>query len=64
MNRHALLDSLQYFSVASSALLPDIMHDVLEGALPYEIKLMLKVHINYLIPKLKINFNVKVVPKG
>ena len=33
----------QYFSVASGALLPDIMHDVLEGALPYEIKLMLKV---------------------
>lgn len=45
VNRHALLDSLQYFSVASGALVPDIMHDVLEGALPYEVKLMLKVTI-------------------
>ena len=44
VNRRALLDSLHYFSVASGALIPDIMHDILEGALPYEIKLMLKVH--------------------
>ena len=44
VNCCALVDSLQYFSVASGALVPDIMHDVLEGALPYEIKLMLKVN--------------------
>ena len=34
---------LYIFSVSSGALIPDIMHDVLEGALPLEVKLMLKV---------------------
>ena len=43
VNRRALLHTLSYFSVASGALIPDIMHDVLEGALPLEVKLMLKV---------------------
>lgn len=43
MNRRALLSTLEYFGVASGALVPDIMHDVLEGALPLEVKLMLKV---------------------
>ena len=40
VNRRALPHTLSYFSVASGAL---IMHDVLEGALPLEAKLMLKV---------------------
>ena len=43
INRHALLNTLQYFSVVSGALLPDIMLDVLEGVLPLKVKLMLKV---------------------
>ena len=43
VNRRALLNTLEFFSVASGALIPDIMHDVLEGALPLEVKLMLKV---------------------
>lgn len=43
VNRRALLDSLQFFDVTSGALIPDIMHDVLEGVLPLELKLMLKV---------------------
>lgn len=43
VNRRALLNSLEFFSVASGALIPDIMHDVLEGVLPLEVKLMLKV---------------------
>lgn len=43
MNRRALLNTLDFFSVASGALIPDIMHDILEGALPLEVKLMLKV---------------------
>lgn len=43
VNRLALLNSLDYFDVTSGALLPDVMHDVLEGALPLEMKLMLKV---------------------
>ena len=43
VNRRALLNTLTYFNVASGALIPDIMHDVLEGVLPLEVKLMLKV---------------------
>ena len=38
--RSSLLD-LQYFNLCSGALLPDVMHDVLEGALQYELKLLL-----------------------
>lgn len=37
------LSSLNYFDVASGSLVPDIMHDILEGALPLEVKHMLKV---------------------
>ena len=43
INCRALLDRLCFFDVASGALIPDIMHDILEGALPLEVKLMLKV---------------------
>ena len=45
VNRRALLNSLTYFDVTSGALIPDIMHDILEGALPLEVKLMLKVQL-------------------
>ena len=41
INRNSVLNELSYFNVCSGALLPDIMHDVLEGALQYELKLML-----------------------
>ena len=43
VNHRAVLDRLQYFDVASGALVPDIMHNILEGALPYELKLMFQV---------------------
>ena len=43
INRRAEIDKLRYFDVTSGALIPDIMHDILEGALPLELKLMLKV---------------------
>ena len=43
INHRTLLGRLRYFSVTSGALLPDIMHDILEGALPLELKCMLKV---------------------
>lgn len=46
INRNSVLNELTYFHVCSGALLPDVMHDILEGALQYEIKLMLKVMIN------------------
>ena len=42
INRNSILNELSFFHVCSGALLPDIMHDVLEGALQYEVKLMLK----------------------
>lgn len=44
INRRSELDECDYFQVASGALVPDIMHDILEGALPLEIKLMSKVY--------------------
>lgn len=41
INRQSSLDSLVYFSVVDS--LPhDIMHDLLEGVMPYELKLLLR----------------------
>jgi hypothetical protein len=45
VNRRALLSSLRFFDVASGALIPDIMHDILEGALPLVVKQMLKVFV-------------------
>ena len=35
----------RYFHVCGGGLLPDIMHNLLEGALQYEVKLMLKAMI-------------------
>lgn len=43
VNRCAFLNTLEFLSVTSGALIPDIMHDVLEGILPLEVKLMLNV---------------------
>lgn len=43
INRNSILNELLYFHVCSGALLPDVMHDVLEGAIQYEVKLMLQV---------------------
>ena len=43
INRNSVLNELAYFHVCSGALVPDGMHDILEGALQYEIKLMLQV---------------------
>lgn len=43
INRRALLSTLTFFDIASGSLIPDIMHDILEGALPLEVKLMLQV---------------------
>lgn len=37
-----IVHSCSYFHVCGGGLLPDIMHDLLEGALQYEAKLMLR----------------------
>jgi hypothetical protein len=42
VNHRSILLDLQYFDMCSGALLPDVMHDVLEGALQYEVKLLLQ----------------------
>lgn len=41
---------LKYFDICNGGLLPDIMHDVLEGALVYEAKLIMQhcIHNQYL----------------
>lgn len=45
INHNSILNELSYFHVCSGALLPNVMHDVLEGALQYEVKLMLRVMV-------------------
>lgn len=45
INRNSILNELTYFHVCNGALLPDVLHDILEGALQYEVKLMLKVMV-------------------
>ena len=46
VNRNSVLNQLRFFHVCDGSLLPDIMHDVLEGTLQYEAKLMLQVMVN------------------
>lgn len=43
VNRNSHLNELSYFNVCDGSLLPDIMHDILEGVLQYEVKLLLRV---------------------
>lgn len=44
IHRNSIFNTSRYFHVAEG-LLPDVMHDVLEGSLPLEVKEMLKVFI-------------------
>ena len=41
-NAHIHCLFCRYFHVCNGGLIPDVMHDLLEGALQYEMKLMLK----------------------
>lgn len=41
INNRCILNQLKYFHCVGT-LLPDVMHDVLEGVLPYEMKIMLQ----------------------
>ena len=43
INCDSTLNDLKYFHACDGTLLPDVLHDVLEGALPYEVKVMLQV---------------------
>ena len=49
INCRSALNCLKYFHVCNGALIPDVMHDVLEGALQYEAKLMLQYMINVVL---------------
>lgn len=42
VNRKSVLTQLKYFDICGGGLIPDIMHDMLEGLLQYEAKLVLK----------------------
>lgn len=42
INRRSILTELKYFDICNGGLLPDVMHDVLEGALVYEAKLIMQ----------------------
>ena len=42
VSHNSILNELEYFHVCSGALLPDVVHDILEGALQYKVKLMLR----------------------
>ena len=43
----SVLSELKYFDVTSGSLMPDVMHDVLEGVLQVEAKLLLRQFINH-----------------
>lgn len=45
INYRTPLNELLFFNTCNYGLPPDIMHDLLEGYVPYKIKLMLKVYI-------------------
>lgn len=66
INRRSVLDDLQYFKVVSGSLLPDIMHDVMEGALQYEAKLMLTQFLlhNHYVTIDQLNVQIKSIELG
>lgn len=41
ISRDSILNSLKYFNVVDETIPPDVMHDLLEGYLPYTTKLLL-----------------------
>ena len=41
-NRRSILEDVKHFSVAAKTLVHDFMHDLLEGVIPLEMKLLLK----------------------
>ena len=64
VSRNSILNSLRYFHIIDG-LPPDIMHDVLEGALPLEIKLLLS---QFLLDRIftldQLNNRIKAYPYG
>ena len=66
INRKSISTELKYFDICSGGLIPDIMHDILEGVLQYEAKLLLKhiveerhislSHLNMLIESVELGY--------
>ena len=52
VNFNSILNELHYFHVTQGMVL-DVMHDVLEGIAPYEVKEMLKVILYFVINVVK-----------
>ena len=48
INRQSCLNELTYYHVSDYGLPPDIMHDILEGYLPYTLQLLLSYYITTL----------------
>ncbi len=66
VNRKSILTELKYLNICSGALIPDVMHDMLEGLLQYEAKLVMKhiidchymrlSHLNHLIESFELGY--------
>lgn len=66
VNRKSILTKLKYLDICNGALIPDVMHDVLEGVLQYEAKLVLKhihdrrymrlSHLNHLLEVIELGY--------
>jgi len=56
VNRDSILNDLQYFHTADETIPPDLLHDMLEGYLPYKVKLMLQKFLSKLFNFLCMSF--------
>ena len=46
ISHDSILNRITHFEVCNGFLVPDVMHDILEGVFQYEVKLMLQVMID------------------
>ena len=64
MVRDSILNSSQFFHI-TDGLAPDIMHDILEGCLQYEVKELLKYYVTENIISLsQLNSKIEAFPYG
>ena len=54
INRKSILNELIYFNMCNGSLIPDIMHDLLEGTLQYEVKLTSLDYLNSKVSNLEL----------
>ncbi len=65
IKRDSILNQSRYFHVVK-ALAPDIMHDILEGCLMYEVKELLNYYVNHrkLLSLEELNSRIEAFPYG